>query len=103
MSKKTLNKNSKETVLPEFFKPILWSYDFSLINPEKNRKIIIINAINYGNLDHWRWLLRYYGKKAIKETLETIPATEIKPRARKLASLVFSVKNFNYAPRSVKR
>lgn len=89
--------------LPEFFRPILWSYDFPAIDPEKNKKIIVINAINYGDLNHWRWLIKYYGKGSVKEILEQVSSSEIRSRVLPLASVVFSVKNFNYAPRGIKR
>lgn len=96
-------KKLQKKSLPESFKPLLWSYDFSAIDPEKNKKVIIINAINYGNLYHWHWLVEYYGKKTIKEVLEKSLASEIRPKVKKLASIIFSVENFNYAPRGIKR
>ena len=96
MQQKSTNKHG----LPQFFKTILWSYDFSKIDPEKNRKTIIINAINYGDLKHWRWLTKKYGKNVVTEVLSKIAATEIKPRARRLVSVIFSGVNFNYAQRS---
>lgn len=89
--------------LPTFFKPILWSYDFSKIDSVKNKKTIIVNAINYGDLRHWKWISRYYGKKEIQNDLKEISASEIRPRALKLASILFSVNTFNYAPRGVKQ
>lgn len=98
-NKKTIPNKS----LPKFFESVLWSYDFASINPDKDKKLIIINAINYGNLGHWKWLALRYGKGAIKEILEKSLATEIRPQARKLASIIFSVKKFNYVPRGAKR
>lgn len=86
--------------LPQSFRSLLWSYDFSEIDSEKDKKIIIVNAINYGDLEHWRWLVRQYGKETVKNTLENIPATEIRPRALKLAVLIFSLRRLNHAPRS---
>lgn len=91
-------KNKK--ILPEYFKMILWSYDFEAVDPVKDKKTIIINAINYGDLRHWRWLTKFYGKKIIADILKTIPAAEIRPGARNLASALFSINNFNYASRS---
>jgi len=85
------------------FRPILWSYDFSLMDPKRQSKTIIINAINYGNLNHWKWIIEYYGRAEIKNVLQEIPATEIKPRTQKLAGLIFSINNFNYVPRSINR
>ena len=86
--------------LPQFFRSLLWSYNFSEIDSEKDKKLIIVNAINYGDLEHWRWLVRQYGKETVKNTLENIPATEIRPRALKLAALIFSLRRLNHAPRS---
>jgi hypothetical protein len=89
--------------LPEFFRPILWSYNFSAIDSEKDKKIIITNAINYGDLKHWRWLVLNYGKNGISKVLKKIPATALRPAARRLASTLFSIKNFNYVLRGVER
>lgn len=85
--------------LPNFFKPILWSLDFSQVDPERDRKNIILNAINYGTLAHWHWLVEHYGREEVKKVLAAVPATEFKPRARRLAGLMFAIDNFNYAPR----
>lgn len=86
--------------LPEIFKPLLWSYRFSAVDTEEQQKTIIVNAINYGDLRHWRWIAAYYGRETVREVLERIPASELRPRARKLASLLFSIRAFNHAPRS---
>lgn len=92
----------KNRILPDFFRPILWSYDFSAIKPEKDKKTIIVNAINYGDLVHWRWINKYYSREIIKKILEQIPVSEIRPRVLRLATLIFSLDNLNYAPRGVK-
>lgn len=98
---KTLSvfKKNKE-VLPEYFKTVLWSYDFKSIDPLRDKKTIIVNAINYGDLRHWRWLAGFYGKRTVADVLRTIPVTEIRLRAGNLASIIFSINNFNYEPRS---
>lgn len=88
-----------QTRLPEAFRPILWSYDFDRLNPTKHRKTIIVQAINYGTLAHWRWLNHTYGFDAVRKVLATVPVTEIKPGARRLAAIVFGVDQFNHAPR----
>lgn len=86
--------------LPDYFKPILWSYDLDRLNPEKNKKTVIVNVINYGNLKHWRWLKENYGKKAVREVLKKTRASEIRPGALRLASIIFNINRFNYASRS---
>ena len=96
-------KHGKKNKLPDFFEPILWSYDFQKIDPENSKKQIIVNAINYGSLRHWRWLAEHYGKKAVREVLESIPASELRPRSGELSRILFSVRKFNYAPRGYPR
>ena len=85
--------------LPETFRPLLWSYDFSRIDPLKHKKTIIVQALNYGTLTHWRWLVQSYGREGVRDVLTHVPASEIKPRSLRLASLVLGVERFNYAPR----
>ncbi len=96
MKGKNINK------LPSFFKPILWSYIFNSIDLEKDKKTIIINTINYGDLNHWQWIVKYYGKKEVKKILMNIPFTEIRSRVVPLVSLLFSINKYNHAPRSKK-
>ena len=88
--------------LPEFFKPLLWSYNFPQIDAEENKKTIIINTINYGDLAHWRWIIKNYGKKTVTEVLSNVPVSELRPGAKKLASVVFGIKSFNYERRGVR-
>ncbi len=89
--------------LPLFFKPILWSYNFNRLLPLKNKKSIILNSINYGDLRHWRWIINFYGKKTVKKELLMAPASAIRIGARKLSGAIFNIRNFNYAPRGIKR
>lgn len=94
--------NGKEAArLPEMFRPLLWSYKFEAIDPDEHYKEIIVNAINYGDLKHWRWLVCYYGRERLREVLTTVPVSEFRPRVVKLVSLLFRIgKNeFNYARR----
>jgi|SRR2546426_776834 hypothetical protein len=76
----------QENALPETFRPLLWSYDFARIDPLKHKKTIIVQALNYGTLAHWRWLVQSYGRE-LREVLTHVPASEIKPRSLRLASL----------------
>jgi hypothetical protein len=80
-------------------RPLFWSYDFSRIDLERHRKMIIVQVLNYGTFNQWRWLIETYGREAVRMVLQQIPATEIKPRTRRLVTLVFDAPRFNYAPR----
>ncbi|HEY4360367.1 MAG TPA: hypothetical protein VGN17_05345 [Bryobacteraceae bacterium] len=85
--------------LPDNFRPLFWSYRFEALEARHDEKAIIVQLINYGGLQQWQWLVRQYGTAEIKEVLQSIPATEIKPRARELASLLFSIPTWRHAHR----
>lgn len=88
--------------LPRIFKPLFWSYKFSRINPEKDIERIIINTINYGDWEHWKWILRYYGAAKVKKTIENIPISEFRERVLKLICLLLKIKKIKYASRGIK-
>jgi len=88
--------------LPESFRPLLWSYRFSEIDPKENAVRIIINTINYGNWKHWQWILNYYGPTEVKKIIENAPASEFRPSALKLICLLLKIKKIKYATRSDK-
>lgn len=88
-----------ETTLPDTFRPLLWSYGFNRIDPVKHKNTIVLQTINYGTLAQWRWLVQNYGLAGVRDALSSIPATAIRPRARRLAALMFGIDHFNYAPR----
>ena len=77
--------------LPEYFRPILWSYDFEYFDPHQYTQTLVVQTINYGTLAHWRWLNHRLGKETVRHTLKSIPASQIRPGVRKLASLLFDV------------
>lgn len=89
----------KKQNLPHFFKFLFWSYNFSKFDPDTDKKLVIIQTINYGNLIHWHWINNFYGKETIRSLLQTISSTEFRPQALRLAGLLFNVEKFNYEPR----
>lgn len=95
-----IREHSREG-LPALFRPILWSYDFSKINPLQDATLVIVQALNYGTLDHWRWIAEFYGVDRIRRILRDVPQTAVRPGARALAALLFSVTEFRHAPRGV--
>ncbi len=88
--------------LPEIFRDVLWSYKVENLDIEKNKKTIIIQALNYGTLDHWRWLEETYGQGEIQNVLQELPKTALRKHVRKLVTLIFNTKeqDFNHALRS---
>lgn len=78
--------------LPLVLKPYFWSYDFSKLDIESDRRLIIFNIMNYGDLKDWQWLVKKYGKEEIKRVVLKIPASEFRPEVLKLIYLLFSIK-----------
>lgn len=97
--KQTRTRNIK---LPKFFKPLFWSYKFSAIDPDEAKDEIVMQTINYGGWKHWKWIVNYYGKKEVKRTIRDMPVRAFLPPSLKLISLLLNIKEFNYAPRSLK-
>ena len=97
-----INKTKQKLRLPEFFSPLLWSYDFFSIDLERDKQRIVINTINYGQWKHWQWIVRYYGEKNIKQFIENTPISEFRPRALKLVSILLEIKDLKYESRSDK-
>lgn len=78
-------------ILPQYFKSVLWSHDLSVVDPDQSSKLLISKAINYGDLRHWRWISKHYGAETVRRILLTLPPTAIRPGARALAEIVFSL------------
>jgi len=86
--------------LPEIFRDVLWSYEFTSVDSERDKRRIVINTINYGAWKHWLWIAHEYGKTTIAETIEGAPATEFRPGALKLACILFGAKKPIHASRT---
>ncbi len=91
----------RQKKIPERLKPIFWFYNFDSLNLEKDKVHIVKQVINYGDLKDWEWLFDTYGEKEVKNTLETMLATEIKPSTRRLLEVLLNVKLTKNAPRSL--
>ena len=86
--------------IPNFFKPILWSYDLARMDAERDKRTIIIQTINYGQWRHWQWIAETYGREGVRRIIEETPESEFRPSALKLASILFGVGRMKYASRS---
>ena len=86
--------------IPEDIKPLLWYLKRNSLDVEKDKHDIIMNIVNEGTMQQWRWLVDAYGKEEIRRVLEQRLATEFHPESRHLAELLFDVKQF-HAPRSL--
>ncbi len=87
-------------MLPDFFKSIFWYCDYSKIDIEEDAEGVMIQTINYGDWQQWRWVFGYYGAKRVKNIIENIPISSFRAGALKLASLILGIKTLKYASRS---
>ena len=88
--------------LPNSLKSILWSYNLKNIDINEDVEVIVRAVVNYGDLSHWRWLVKVYGKSVICKVLSQTPQSALRPRVLRLASLIFGVEKFKYVSRSPK-
>lgn len=82
---------------PETFKPLLWSFNWNEIDVDEDREDIIMGAINNGTLDHWRWIIKMYGKETVRAVLERRLASEFHPESLNLARTIFSLQTLRHA------
>ena len=90
---------AENRAVPPILKPLFWSNDFSKLDLDKDQEHIVIQTINYGNLTDWKWLIERYGRQRVLFILRKVPATALRERVRRLAGVIFSITDFNYAPR----
>lgn len=90
---KNLKPTSKRR-LPEMFRPLLWGLKWDALDVWEDREDIILAALNYGELEHLRWIIETYGKNEIRRVLVRRLETEIYPESRNLARVLFSVPGF---------
>ena len=79
--------------LPKIFKSILWSYKWGNIDVDESKRRIIINSVNYGDLDHWRWIVDYYGREEVLDVVNSSKEGEVREGAKKLLNLILSKKD----------
>lgn len=79
------------------FRPLLWGLRWRDIDIEKDKEDIIVNTINEGTLEQWRWLVKTYGKDCIRKILQNRLDTEFHPESRNLAKVLFSLSHFRHA------
>ena len=56
----------KSSKLPVNFRSLLWSYDFSSLDPQRDQHIIIHQVLAYGTMEDVRRLVAYYGLSTIR-------------------------------------
>ncbi|HEX9721738.1 MAG TPA: hypothetical protein VGA53_00560 [Candidatus Paceibacterota bacterium] len=82
---------------PQIFRPFVWWTKWEDIDVQEDKEDLVVSAVNEGTLDHWRWLMKTYGKEEIRSILQKRLDTEFHPESRNLAKLIFSVSDFRHA------
>ena len=57
-------------LLPESLRPLLWYLRWEDLDVQEDKHDIILNVINEGTMEQWRWLADVYGKEEIRQVLE---------------------------------
>lgn len=88
--------------LPKDFKWLFWGYRFDVMNFIDDKRVIIVNTLNYGNLKQWKKLVKVYGWVNLRETIRNIPESEFRKPVVKIIKLLFRINKFKYATRGAK-
>ena len=67
MKKEIQNKKNKK--LPEFLRSVLWSYDVSRMDTQKDKNLIVEQILNYGAEKELWWLIKTYSDNDIKNVV----------------------------------
>lgn len=59
----------KDSKLPEFLKSVLWSYDFSKMDRNRDWRLIISQGLNYGDETVVSWIRENYTEDQIKQVV----------------------------------
>ena len=79
------------------FRPFLWWTKWEDLDLNEDKEDIIMSTVNEGTLDHWRWIIKTYGKEEVRKILQKRLSTEFHPESRNLAKLIFSIPDFRHA------
>jgi hypothetical protein len=93
---KTIAKLLVKKQPPKIFKPLLWGLKWNALDVWEDREDIILAALNYGKLEHLRWIIKTYGKDEIRKVLSRRLETEIYPESRHLARVLFLISKFRH-------
>lgn len=86
--------------VPIWFQKFYWWGDASKVDLERDKKTIIVQLVNHGGWNEWKWLVNTYGNGALGKTIREIPVSEFRSGALKLISLLLGIKQMKYASRS---
>lgn len=76
---------------PQSVKAVLWSYDLSAIEAQKDKKIIISQVLNFGSEEAIKWLFQQYGFAIVEQVADTIPLFQWNKKSLAMWKLVLSI------------
>ena len=82
---------------PDSFRPLLWGLRFDALRVWEDREAIILAALNEGELNHLRWVIKTYGIREIRRVLSRRLEPELHRESRNLARVLFSISHFRHA------
>ena len=83
--------SKKESKIPQFIQPFLWSYDLSGLDLENHKNLIIQNILNLGSVQATIWLKETYTSEKIKNAIKRSIRSEWSKKSINLWSLVYNV------------
>lgn len=85
--------------IPSIFLPLFWSHPFDEVDIERDKKTLLVQALNYGDLIHWKWLVQTYGRTQVRRMIKNLRPTELRPSVVHLVSLLLGAQPSQHAPR----
>lgn len=97
------SKRPQQRTIPPSLRPFLWSYDIERLDVDEHQRDVIANVIAYGDLKHWRELLRLYGRDGVSRIVGKLLQTELRPSVKHLAELLFRIPHNHHVSQHPRR
>lgn len=78
--------------VPGFLQSTLWSYDIRRMDPQRDKKLIIEQVLNYGTTDQVKWVFHNYSDQEIKEVVREPSRGIWWPEALNFWTTIFNLK-----------
>ena len=85
--------------LPKPIENVLWSYDLSQIDVNRNKKLIIGQILNFGTKEATDWMFKKYTIEDIRKTAEQIPLGQWGKKSLALWSYYLKIKPISKSER----
>jgi len=86
-----MNKIKKCKKLPKFIQSLLWFSDINKIDMEEDYERIILNVLNYGDLEAMHWLFECYSKNIIKNIVKKYGKGELSDKSLNYWMLILKI------------